>query len=89
MVDEHKNLESRIDQFLSEIPNEAVSGFGTRISIASFLLMGLDPRSYPFYKPTAFEKVERVLSWPRTLEGESLVQFMLTTASLPSGLRRS
>jgi MrcB-like, N-terminal domain/AAA domain (dynein-related subfamily) len=71
LLDADKSLESRIDQFLDDIPKEAVSGLGTQISIASFLLMGWDPVSYPFYKPTPFEKVERVLGWPRTLETES------------------
>jgi hypothetical protein len=71
LLDEAESVEERIDRFLDKVPEEAVSGPGTRISIASYLLMGLDLARYPFYKPTPFEKVERVLGWPRALEEES------------------
>jgi MoxR-like ATPase len=68
---EGQSVEARVDGFLQRVPSEAVSGLGTRISIASYLLMGVDPENYPFYKPTPFVKVERLLGWPRTLEEES------------------
>ncbi len=64
-------VQDRVDGFLDVVPNDAVSGPGTRVSIASFLLMGEDPENYPFYKPTPFDTVERVLGWSRTLQGES------------------
>lgn len=56
---EDEPVERRIDDFLEWVPDSAVSGLGTRVSMASFLLMGIDPATYPMYKPTPFGKVER------------------------------
>lgn len=39
--------------FLSHLPKEAVSGMGTRTALASFLLMGTDPYTFPPYRTAA------------------------------------
>ena len=71
LADEDTPLAGRVDGFLGPIPKEDLPGPGARISVASFLLMGLDPASYPMYKPTHFGTVEGVLGWPDTLRSDT------------------
>ena len=53
LVGKGKSAEERVDGFLEKIPDEAVPGFGTRISITSYVLMGMDPKhNYMMYKPS-------------------------------------
>jgi hypothetical protein len=42
-----------------------LSGKGTRASVSSLLLMGVDVRRFPFYKPTVHEGFRRALGLPR------------------------
>ena len=51
----------RINEFLAALPKEAVTGTGTRVSFASFLLLGIDPGRWPFFKPTPYERLCRLL----------------------------
>ena len=54
-------LDVRFPRFLTDLPREAVSGTGTRLSIASFLLMGQDVYRHPFLKWTAFTGFKRLV----------------------------
>jgi hypothetical protein len=53
-----------IHDFLRGLPQEAVSGPGTRLSIASFLLLGAGATRFPFFKPTVYEQVKKLLGLP-------------------------
>lgn len=46
-------LVDRLTDFLAALPTDAVAGPGTRASVASFLLLGVDATKYPIYKPEA------------------------------------
>lgn len=61
---------SRLHTFLAELPREAVSGPGTRVSIASFLLLGVDATRFPFYKSTVRSGFNKLLglTGPDTVE---------------------
>ncbi len=66
LVAEDLPLEERVDEFLSPIPRaNALSGRGSRAALASLFLMGLDPATYPMFRPRPFEKVEQVLDYPK------------------------
>src|ERR671912_757901 len=43
------SVENRINLFLNTVPADKPSGFGTRLTIASFFLMGLNPQNHPMY----------------------------------------
>lgn len=58
--------ESALRRFLDALPNDAVSGPGTRVSIASFLLMGVDATRFPFFKPTVYQTLRKALGLTRT-----------------------
>lgn len=55
-------------QFLGALPREAISGPGTRLSIATFLLLGADPTGAPFFKPTPYRRLRRALGLPERAE---------------------
>ena len=58
--------ESALREFVETLPHQPpLSGNGTRASIASFLLMGVDVYRLPFYKPTVHEGFRRALGLPR------------------------
>jgi dynein-related subfamily AAA family protein len=58
--------ETGVREFVDALPNEPpLRGNGTRASIASFLLMGIDVHRYPFYKPSVHEGFRRALGLPR------------------------
>ena len=42
----------RVSRFLEQLPIAVERGKGSRVSLASFLQMGLDETTWPFYKPT-------------------------------------
>lgn len=48
--------ENRIRDFLSLVPRSAISGPGARLSIATFLQMGLNPYEFPPFRSTPFDK---------------------------------
>jgi 5-methylcytosine-specific restriction enzyme B len=56
-------LSERITRFGDALAR-TVSGQGTRISIASVLLMGLDVRQFPPYRPQAFSNFRALLDYP-------------------------
>jgi 5-methylcytosine-specific restriction enzyme B len=58
--------ESGLREFVESLPDQPpLRGSGTRASVASFLLMGVDVHRYPFYKPTVHEGFRRALGLPR------------------------
>lgn len=58
----------RIRAFLSRLPDEAVHGAGSRLTIASFLHMAIDPTAYPHYKETQIRKGCDLTGYPRPLK---------------------
>lgn len=71
LSDERDPLEERIDRFLAKVPSDKPKGPGTRLSIASFLLMGLDPPNHPMFRTRDYKTTERLLGWPNAPEGAS------------------
>lgn len=50
--------------FLDALPADAVAGPGTRLSIASFLLMGVDATRFPFFRATVDQALHKLLGLP-------------------------
>ena len=48
--------DQRIAAFLAALPPSFLGGRGTRLAIASYLLMAAAPTDWPVYRPTPFEK---------------------------------
>jgi MoxR-like ATPase len=59
----------RIRGFLQELPDEIVHGTGSRLTIASFLLMEVDPMSLPIYKATQIRRGCELTGYPRPQKG--------------------
>jgi 5-methylcytosine-specific restriction enzyme B len=55
------NPTSNLHAFLDELPPDALTGPGTRVSVASFLLLGIDATRYPFYKATVHSGFRKLL----------------------------
>ena len=53
---EHDDPATPVESFLDLLPTSAVSGRGTRLSIATFLLLGVDDDRHPFFVPGVFDK---------------------------------
>lgn len=53
-----------IQEFLATFPRDAIPGQGTRISVASFLLLGADPTGSPFFKPSVHKDLRKALQLP-------------------------
>ena len=49
-------LSERVRAFMRLFPRSVISGVGTRVNIASVLLMGLDAEQYPPFRTTLFEQ---------------------------------
>lgn len=71
LSDAGQSFEERIDGFLTKVPNDKPKGPGTRLSIASFLLMGLDPTNYPMFRTRDYRTTERLLGWADLPNGAS------------------
>ncbi len=50
------SVSRRIDAFSSQLPQSEIGGAGTRLTVASVLLMGLDVGQYPPFMTTVFEE---------------------------------
>ena len=59
-----------LTEFLAAVPKEAASGPGTRLSIATFLLLGKYPTSAPFFKWTPYATLRRALGLPAKPEAD-------------------
>jgi hypothetical protein len=57
----HDDTFPSLHTFLDELPREAVAGRGTRVSFASFLLLGVNATRFPFYKPTVYTAFRKLL----------------------------
>lgn len=59
------SVSDRIEEFLGIVPAtpDVVSGRGGRLSLAAFLLMGIDPLQFPPYRVWAFESGFRLLKY--------------------------
>lgn len=53
----------RIRAFLDLIPTEAISTPGNRLTIASYLLMAMNPAAMPPYKPSAVKMAWELAGW--------------------------
>jgi|FLYL01.1.fsa_nt_gi MoxR-like ATPase len=62
---EGASLDDRIRGFLERVPSEVVSGRGVRTTLASFLLMAIDPFEFPVYRARAFDKAYDLTGYPR------------------------
>ena len=51
-------------QFLRDLPREAASGPGSRLSIATYLLLGVDAEHIPYFKWTVYTGFRKVLELP-------------------------
>lgn len=51
----------RLVPFLEAVPKEAIAGAGTRVSFASFLLLAVEPTRWPFFKPTPYDRLCKLL----------------------------
>ena len=63
LVDTRHTVANRVNRFLELVPLNKPSGPGTRLTIASFLLMGYSPDKHPMYRTTDYATVEGVLGW--------------------------
>ncbi len=64
LADTDSSVADRIDRFMELVPDDKPSGPGSRLSIASFFLMGLEPANHPMYRTRDYQKIERLLGWP-------------------------
>jgi 5-methylcytosine-specific restriction protein B len=64
----------RIRGFLERLPDAAVHGPGSRLTIASFLHLAHDPTSYPHYKETQIRKGCDLTGYPRPDKGADEVK---------------
>lgn len=71
LLSEGASLESRITAFFAAIPKEVLGGQGMGLALASFLLTGVDPHSYPVYRVTPFRKAYDLTEFGRPHAGSS------------------
>jgi hypothetical protein len=53
-----------LQRFLDKLPDDAVKGSGTRLTITSFLLLGTDPYGQPLFLTKVYESFRRLLGLP-------------------------
>jgi hypothetical protein len=58
-------VSDRLREFLRHVPDEAIHGPGSRLTIASFLHMAIEPTNYPHYKETQIRKGCDLTGHPR------------------------
>lgn len=61
--------QERVSGFADRIGAEGLSA-SMRITLASFLLLGIDPAEFPLWQVTPFDRAYRMLAWPRATDGE-------------------
>jgi MoxR-like ATPase len=72
--DEERTVADRLRNFLRQVPDEAVHGPGTRLTMATFLHMATDPASYPHYKETQIQRGCDLTGYPRPGKGADAAQ---------------
>lgn len=73
---------TRIGDFLAHLPKEAVSGMGARTTLASFLLMGTDPYTFPPYRTAAMHAGYRVTKFEPGAESDEVAMYRVALAFL-------
>ena len=63
------DIESAIREFSLRLPADAVSGIGTRLRLISFLAMAIDPKKYPIFMATLFQKGYSLTGFEPPAEG--------------------
>ena len=56
---------TRIDAFLDLLPTTAAAGRGTRLALASVLLLAVEPTQFPIFRPSPFEKAWELTELPK------------------------
>jgi hypothetical protein len=59
-------------RFDRRVPRTVLEGAGTRLSIASFLLLGVDPRDFPFFRPVAVQHQYELVGFDRSAHDADL-----------------
>ena len=67
---DHSSVFERIRAFSERLPTSVISGAGSRMNVASGLLMGLDAYQYPPFQITKFEEVSKLTGY-RQAEGNA------------------
>lgn len=62
-------LVDRMGRFLDALPDDAVSGPATRVTMTSFLGLGVDPYGHPPYRSTRFERAYGLTKYPALSTG--------------------
>jgi 5-methylcytosine-specific restriction enzyme B len=65
---------TNLERFLAVLPGDAPPGVGARLSIASYLLMGLDPTAYPIYRSEPLSIAYRLTGFGKPAPGSSIEQ---------------
>ena len=60
---DHSSVFERISAFSEQLPTSVISGAGSRMNVASGLLMGLDVYKYPPFQITKFEEVSKLTGY--------------------------
>ena len=66
---DEKSVSERIDAFTSLLPNTVTSGTGSRLTVASVLLMGLDVAHYPPFRTRLFEQACELAGYDQAPKG--------------------
>ena len=59
-----ENASVAVGDFLKQVPTDSPSGKGTRVTLASFLAMAIDPHKFPPYRTTPFERGYDLTGFP-------------------------
>ncbi len=65
---DEKSVSERIDAFTSLLPNTVTSGTGSRLTVASVLLMGLDVAHYPPFRTRLFEQAYELAGYGQAVK---------------------
>jgi len=79
-----------IDAMLELVPAQAASGIGARLSLASVILMSVDPERFPPWRASAFERTLQLASLYKpqesATEGEYYLLFLETVDAIQGAL---
>ncbi len=65
----------RLGDFAAHLPKEAISGLGTRTTLASFLLMALNPYDFPPYRTAAMHAAYRLTGFEAGDEPDEITMY--------------
>jgi 5-methylcytosine-specific restriction enzyme B len=72
----------RLGDFLAHLPNEVVSGMGSRTTLGSFLLLAIDPYLYPPYRTAAMHAAYRITKYDPGDEKNEVAMYRAALAFL-------